>query len=220
MGADAKLVQAAGTGQIRRGRKFDQVLKGARQVFLAQGFEGASVDDIARVAGVSKATLYSYFPDKRLLFTEVASCECGRQKDNALTAVDIEAPPRQVLAQVGRHFLGFILSDFGLSIFRICVAEADRFPDLGRQFYNSGPVMMRDALVGYLQAAAARGEVRIEDYELAAEQFAELCKSDLWPRRVFNVADGFSEAEVDRVLDGAVETFMARYGGDAGGPAG
>ena len=212
MGADARLAQAAETGQIRRGRKFDQVLEGARDVFLSQGFEGASVDDIARVAGVSKATLYSYFPDKRLLFTEVASCECGRQAEHALAHVDMSAPPREVLAQVGRHFLGFILSDFGLSIFRICVAEADRFPDLGRQFYNSGPAVMKGAVVAYLQASAARGELRIEDYELAAEQFAELCKSDLWPRRVFNVSEGFSEAEVERVLDGAVETFMARYG--------
>ena len=59
----------------RSGRKFDQVLAGAREVFLANGFEGASMDDIARVAGVSKATLYSYFPDKRILFTEVVTTE-------------------------------------------------------------------------------------------------------------------------------------------------
>ena len=58
--------------KVRKGRKFDQVLAGARDVFMADGFEGASVDAIARVAGVSKATLYSYFPDKRLLFMEVA----------------------------------------------------------------------------------------------------------------------------------------------------
>ena len=57
---------------VRTGRKFDQVLAGAREVFMADGFEGASVDDIARAAGVSKATLYSYFPDKKLLFMEVA----------------------------------------------------------------------------------------------------------------------------------------------------
>lgn len=60
---------------VKRGRKFDQVLEGARLVFLQDGYEGASVDDIARAAGVSKATLYSYFPDKRLLFMEVAKIE-------------------------------------------------------------------------------------------------------------------------------------------------
>ena len=52
---------------IKRGRKFDQVLEGARTVFMRDGFEGANVDDIAASAGVSKATLYSYFPDKRVL---------------------------------------------------------------------------------------------------------------------------------------------------------
>ena len=57
--------------QINRGRKFDQVLEGARTIFLRDGFDGASVDDIAKEAGVSKATLYSYFPDKRLMFVEV-----------------------------------------------------------------------------------------------------------------------------------------------------
>ena len=65
--------------KVRKGRKFDQVLAGARDVFMADGFEGASVDAIARAAGVSKATLYSYFPDKRLLFMEVADTECARQ---------------------------------------------------------------------------------------------------------------------------------------------
>lgn len=198
--------------QVRRGRKFDQVLTGARDVFMAHGFEGASVDDIARAAGVSKATLYSYFPDKRLLFMEVASTECCRQSDQAMHEIDMTAPPRAVLEQAGRHFLGFVLSDFGQSIFRICVAEADRFPDLGRQFYESGPAVMRAVMVGYLKGAAARGEVVIEDFDLAADQFAELCKTDLWPRLMFNVASHFTQAEIDRVIDGAVETFMARYG--------
>ncbi|MEZ5686188.1 MAG: helix-turn-helix domain-containing protein, partial [Paracoccaceae bacterium] len=74
--------------EIRKGRKFDQVLEGARAVFLRDGFEGASVDDIAREAGVSKATLYSYFPDKRLLFMEVAKCECARQADEAAALIE------------------------------------------------------------------------------------------------------------------------------------
>ncbi|MEL6597866.1 MAG: helix-turn-helix domain-containing protein, partial [Pseudomonadota bacterium] len=63
---------ADGGTQIKRGRKFDQVLDGARKIFMSDGYEGASVDDIAKAAEVSKATLYSYFPDKRLLFMEVA----------------------------------------------------------------------------------------------------------------------------------------------------
>ncbi|TNF22833.1 MAG: TetR/AcrR family transcriptional regulator [Rhodobacteraceae bacterium] len=212
MGAKAKPVAAGDAGQIRRGRKFDQVLAGAREVFLAQGYEGASVDDIARAAGVSKATLYSYFPDKRLLFTEVASRECSRQADHALTVIDMTGPPPQVLEQCARHFLGFILSDFGQSIFRICVAEGDRFPDLGRQFYNSGPAVMHRAMVGYIEQAVARGELAVPDCALAADQFAELCKADLWPRMIFNISARFRPDEIDRVIHGAIDTFLARYG--------
>ena len=197
---------------VRRGRKFDQVLEGAQQIFLRDGFEGASVDEIARAAGVSKATLYSYFPDKRLLFMEVASAQCQRQADEALMTLDLTQPPEVVLKQVGHKFLSFIYSDMGQRIFRICVAESDRFPDLGRKFYQSGPMKMRNLLVGYLRASMLRGEVQIDDMNLAADQFGELCKADLWPKLIFGLQPSFSDGEITRIVDGAVATFMARYG--------
>ncbi|MDW4498304.1 TetR/AcrR family transcriptional regulator [Sulfitobacter sp. D35] len=197
---------------VRKGRKFDQVLDGARTVFMADGFEGASVDEIARVASVSKATLYSYFPDKRLLFLEVAQRECSRQAREGLDRIDMAGPPRSVLGQAGRHFLKFLTSRFGQQIFRICVAESDRFPELGQQFYNSGPAVMRAEISAYLETAIARGELQIEDVGLAADQFGELCKADVWPRLIFGVSKSVSDAEIDRVVDGALETFMARYG--------
>jgi AcrR family transcriptional regulator len=196
----------------RKGRKFDQVLEGARQVFMADGFEGASVDEIARVANVSKATLYSYFADKRLLFMEVASTECQRQASDALNRIDMEARPELVLRQTGRHFLGFITSKFGQQIFRICVAESDRFPELGQKFYNSGPAVMRARLAAYFEQAEARGELQIDDRVLAVDQFGELCKADIWPRLIFGVTKTVTEAEIERVVDGAVKTFLARYG--------
>ncbi|MEL6807353.1 MAG: TetR/AcrR family transcriptional regulator [Pseudomonadota bacterium] len=200
------------TPMVRKGRKFDQVLEGARSVFMADGFEGASVDDIAREAGVSKATLYSYFPDKRLLFMEVANQECARQSQAAIDNIDMAAPPRAVLAQAGRHFVRFITSKFGQQVFRICVAESDRFPEIGRAFYQSGPARMRAEMAEYFTGAMARGELRIDDLTLAADQFGELCKADIWPRLMFGVIDQVTPADIDRVVDGAVETFMARYG--------
>jgi len=197
---------------VRKGRKFEQVLDGAREVFLRDGFEGASVDEIARESGVSKATLYSYFPDKRLLFIEVATAQCRQQADEAVLMIDMNRPPQEVLAQAGQKFLNFLYSDFGQRIFKICVAESDRFPELGRQFYHSGPMIMRRVMTDYLSAARDRGELRIDDMDLAADQFAELCKADLWPKLVFGLKSSFSDAEIARVVDGAVQTFMARYG--------
>lgn len=198
--------------EIRKGRKFDQVLDGARKVFMADGFEGASVDTIAKAAGVSKATLYSYFPDKRMLFIEVARRECGRQAQAAEATIDRSQPPAQVLRQAATHVVGFLLSDFGQRVFRISVAESDRFPELGRAFYESGPLVVRETLSAYLRQAMARGEVHVEDPEFAAEQFGELCKARLFTRMVFGVQTRFTKDEIAQVIDGAVDTFLARYG--------
>lgn len=197
---------------IKRGRKYDQVIDGARQVFMADGFEGASVDTIARAACVSKATLYSYFPDKRLLFLEVARTECGRQSAAAIAKVDPGQTPHDVLTITGRHMLQFLLSEFGQRVFRICVAETDRFPELGHQFYASGPGLVEVELEAYFDEAVGRGELAIEDRRLAAHQFAELCKAELFPRLVFGMQTTFTEAEIERVVSGAVQTFLARYG--------
>jgi AcrR family transcriptional regulator len=197
---------------IHRGRKYEQVLAGARQVFMTDGFDGASVDEIARVAEVSKATLYKYFPDKRVLFMEVANSECQRQAGAALARVDRAAAPREVLGQTGRHFLSFVSSKFGQQIFRICLAESDRFPELGRRFYDSGPGLMRAEMAAYFEEACRRGELAIDDYFMAADQFGELCKATLWMRLMFGVIKEASPTEIDQIVDQAVETFLARYG--------
>ena len=196
----------------RQGRKVAQVLDGARAVFLRDGFEGASVDEIAREAGVSKATLYSYFPDKRLLFMEVARMECTRQSEAAMTRMRLSGPPEEVLFDAASRMTRFFLSGFGRQVYRMCVAESDRFPDLGRAFYASGPLMVREVLVDYLTGAVGRGELVIDDIPLAADQFPELCKAGVHMPLVLGLKTEFTDAEIDRVIRGAVETFMARYG--------
>ncbi len=198
--------------EIRRGRKYEQVLTGAREVFLRDGFDGASVDDIARAAKVSKATLYNYFPDKREMFMEMAREQCARQTELILQEIDMTAPTPDVLAFTARGMLRFILSEFGLKVFRICVAEADRFPELGRRFYESGPAMGRQHLAAFLRFACERGELTIVDFDMAAAQFQELCKADLYLRMVFGIDNSFEEVEIEKVVEEAVSTFMARYG--------
>ena len=197
---------------LRQGRKVAQVLDGARKVFLRNGFEGASVDEIAQEAGVSKATLYSYFPDKRLLFMEVAKIECRRQSDAAIDRIMLSGPPEEVLFEAASHMVRFFLSSFGRQVYRICVAESDRFPELGREFYASGPMTVHRILVDYLGQAVSKGQLEIEDIDLAADQFPELCKASLHIPMVLGLKTEFTDAEIDRVIRGAVEMFMARYG--------
>ncbi|MEI4485012.1 TetR/AcrR family transcriptional regulator [Frigidibacter sp. MR17.14] len=198
--------------EIRKGRKFGQVLAGARKIFLRDGYEGASVDDIAREAGVSKATLYSYFPDKKLLFLEVAKAECGRQAEQTLEVLDLDAAPEQVLRTAAEHIVTLVSSEFGQKVFRICVAESDRFPQLGREFYHSGPHLVRQRISEYLRRAVARGELAIEDIELAADQFHELCKANIQAKLIFGINDCCPARDAKRTVDGAVEMFLARYG--------
>ncbi len=196
---------------IRRGRKFDQVLEGARAAFLRDGFEGASVDEIARNAGVSKATLYAYFPDKELLFLEIAKGECTRQAEEGAAAVDMNRPAAEVLAEAGRLIAGFLLTPFAQAVLRLSLAEGQRFPQVARDFYNSGPGLVREKLIAFLHLAVARGELEIDDIPLAAEQFRELCKADLHDRVVFRIDPG-GPPDIERTVQGAVRMFMACYG--------
>ena len=197
---------------MRTGRKFDQVVAGARKVFFAQGFEGANVDEIAREAGVSKATLYSYFPDKRLLFIEVARGECQRQAEDAMRLIQPDQSPRDVLLYGARQIVEFFNSPMSLSIFRLCVAESERFPEMAREFYRNGPMMGRNLLSDYLRCATASGGLNVDDPDLAAEQFAELCKAGIFTQRLFGVADEMSAEWCEKVAQSAVDMFMARYG--------
>ena len=193
------------------GRKTEQVLDGAREVFLAQGFEGASVDDIARAAQVSKATLYAYFPDKSVLFARVIKEECARQAAafEALTIGD--HPAREVLTSIAERYLAFLLTPFAQEIFRVCVGEARRFPDLAREFYHSGPGRGVGTLSEYLKAAESRGELRVPDPKLAADQFLELCRAGVFLRHVFGVERDTPPEALRRIAGEAVKTFLARY---------
>jgi AcrR family transcriptional regulator len=199
---------------IVKGRKFDQVLQGARTVFMRDGFERASVDDIAKEAGVSKATLYAYFPDKRLLFLEIAKAECRRQAEEAEAQIDEAIPVAQVLRLAAEKLTAFLVSDFGQRIFRIAVAEAATFPALAHEFYHYGPKLVHDRIAHFLRCAVDREELVIDDIDLAAEQFTQLCKAGIHDRLVFGVGDDSccAPAAVARVIDGAVQMFMARYG--------
>jgi TetR/AcrR family transcriptional regulator, mexJK operon transcriptional repressor len=197
---------------VRRGRKFDQVLDGARKVFLRDGFERAAVDDIAREAGVSKATIYAYFPDKQLLFLEVARAECLRQTEAAEAAIDPALPVRAGLMIVAERIAAFQMSDYGQRMFRIVVGEGERFPGLAQQFHETGPGLIHARLVHHLRQQVAEGRLRIDDLDLAAEQFVQLCKAGVQERLLFGLSQTVTTKAIARSTKGAVDMFLARYG--------
>jgi len=199
--------------QIKKGRKFDQVIDGARSVFMREGYEGASVDEIARDAGVSKATLYSYFPDKQHLFLAVLQAECAQQAEIEFLIGTRELSVEETLHVICKTLMTFILSRFGQDMFRVCVAETQRFPELGHAFYESGPKKWGRKITQFLDSPRARAVLHIEDTAIAADQLAQLCRTDLMLKVLFGVAKEPTEAEIDRVVAEAVKTFLARYRG-------
>lgn len=197
---------------INRGRKFAQVLEGARKVFLRDGFEGASVDDIAREAEVSKATLYSYFSDKRLMFIEVFRAELTRDTADASALIDVDLAVEQVLPFIVQMISSYLVSDFGVRVFRVSVGEAERFPMLAREYYEAGPAQLRSQLIRYFERCVSRGELEIEDLELAADQLIELASTSIHDRALFLGNDSVDKEMLRRINKGAVRMFLACYG--------
>jgi AcrR family transcriptional regulator len=196
---------------LKKGRKYDQVIAGAREVFLREGFEGASVDQIARDAGVSKATLYSYFPDKQALFMAVLTSQCQMQSEQAMGIEILQRPVPEALYSIALSFLNFLMSDFSIQVFRVCVAESTRFPELGRAFYDSGPKQVLDQIAAYLGSEKVARDLEIEDPYMAADQFLQLCRADMLLRKILNVDTDDSPEKMDRIARETVATFLARY---------
>ncbi len=143
---------------------------------------------------------------------EVAKLECQRQADAAIAQIEMSGPPAELLFDAASSMVRFFLSDFGRQTYRIAVAESERFPEIGRAFYNSGPTIARNALTAYLRDRIAAGDLAIGDLDLAADQFIELCKASLHTKMMMGIKTDFADAEIDRVIRGAVDTFLARYG--------
>lgn len=190
-----------------------QILDGAHAIFLAHGFDAASMSDIAAAANVSKGTLYVYFEDKEHLFLALIERERESQKRAAFEALQDDPDPAHALAIFGERLVKLLCGDFPISAARIVIGVAERMPDLGREFYESGPMQGTQRLAGYLDDRVAEGKLAIEDTALAAAQFLDLSQSTLLRPRLFNaVRVPPSDEEIARVVKSAVEVFMARYG--------
>ena len=193
-----------------------EILRAARKVFIAKGFEAASMDAVARTAGVSKATVYAHFRSKSDLFAAIVAQVAGRLTGEIHSVMEARLPLRQALMRIGTEFLEVLVDPERVRIFRMMVAETDRFPELGRVFYRAGPMVMHDCLASFLAEAAAEGKLVIEDSGLAARQLLSLIKSDLHLRCLFDSGTRPSSAECERQVAAAVETFLKAYGARPG----
>src|ERR1039458_791827 len=132
-----------------------QILDGAGKVFMDLGFDGASMGEIARAAGVSKGTLYVYFADKNRLFEAIVEREVFEQRKLAFT-FDPERDAASTLREFGQAYIEVLCRPGGGSAIRTVMAIAERMPDVGRRFYQDVLEKTIGRLAAYLQAPARR----------------------------------------------------------------
>jgi AcrR family transcriptional regulator len=207
----ATLNRAANAGGEEDSAKRRQIIDGARAVFLAQGFDAASMNDIARAAGVSKGTLYVYFANKEELFEAIVGEECEAQAEGIFDLDPNDHDVEAVLTRLGVGYVKFLCRPEKASAIRTVIAIADRMPEVGRRFYESGPAAGIARLAAYLAAQVEAGVLAIEDCEIAAAQFMESSHAMLFKPIVFNFAPEPSQEQVERGVRIAVSVFLAAY---------
>ena len=205
----------AGSSELEEnGGKRRQILDGARKVFLASGFDAASMNEIARVAGVSKGTLYVYFDSKEALFEVLVRLDKRAQAEQ-LCRVDEEADLRTALKDLGFRLIDRMLEPSNIAHFRTVIAVASKFPRVGQAYYEAGPRFGMDRLQSYLRRHVDLGHLAIDDFEAAAHHFGDLCKSRYVLRAILAVDERPSEAELKTHIDRAVDVFLAGYASKA-----
>ena len=192
--------------------KREQILEGARQAFTEHGYERASVDLVAARAGVSKATIYNHFQDKRALFTAAlldVTAQVRRRIDEVLAAPTGDAALD--LQRVGEQFLGAVVAPTAVALHRCLVSEAGRFPELGKALFEHVACTMRQSMAAYLGRLHEAGALRVDDPELASRQFLALCQVDLVVQCQLGVAVAPRARVIRASVAGAVRTFLRAY---------
>jgi AcrR family transcriptional regulator len=187
-----------------------QILDGARKLFMDLGFDGASMGEIARAAGVSKGTLYVYFTDKNALFEAIVEQEVLEQGKAAFN-FDLARDAETTLKDFGTAYIQLLCRPGGGSSTRTVMAIAERMPDVGKRFYHNVVALTVERLATYLAARVAVGEIAVDDCQLAASQFMMCCQASLFLPFIFQAAPAPSPDEIARVVDSATRMFLAAY---------
>jgi AcrR family transcriptional regulator len=211
MAAQTELERTASTAGDEDSVKRRQIIDGARKVFLAEGFDAASMGEIARAAGVSKGTLYVYFKDKEELFAAIVGHECLGQAEHIFDFDPNDHDVEAVLSRLGTAYVKFLVRPGGASPLRTVIAIAERMPEMGRRFYETGPAVGIARLASYLNAQVAAGVLKVEDCEVAAAQFMDSCQATLFKPVLFNFGPAPSPERIEYVVGIAVRTFLAAY---------
>lgn len=198
----------------RQTAKRRQIADAATRLFLANGFAGTSMDAITAEAGVSKQTLYSYFPTKVALLAEVLN-EASQQVFPTLPAprqVNSVAELREVLVRFATRLTHALLSEEGISLFRLILGEAFRVPEIRALVQIALPVQLLSKISQILELAHDKGVIRLNDPDLSPRLF-------LGPVMTYVALDGFLSVEPgsppsEETLARLTDAFLASVAAD------
>ncbi|MGB5734334.1 MAG: TetR/AcrR family transcriptional regulator [Thiohalocapsa sp.] len=198
-------------GRQRSSEKREAILEAASRLFLQRGLQGASMDRVAKEAGVSKQTVYAHFENKDELF-----CACIRDKVTS-HGFDGNAMPtgesaREILLAMVRQFMRLIFDPEVVSMYRVVTAEAVAHPRIAALFYETGPQATVAAVANALQALVARGLLREHDSVAGAWRLLNMCFGSFHVRLLLNLIEQVPREELDAHLRLVVEDFIALYG--------
>ncbi|HEX3701632.1 MAG TPA: TetR/AcrR family transcriptional regulator [Phenylobacterium sp.] len=202
---------STGRPRLDRDARREAILDVAEEVFVEQGFAAASMSEIAARLGGSKGTLYNYFRSKDELFEAYVLRRCVLNLDDIYVVRAEGEHIGEVLMRLGRAYLGRVLSDDNLRHFRLIIAEAERNPEIGRAFYEAGPLKGSGRLAEHIGKWAAEGKLKVADPQRAADQFLGLCQNRYFKQRLCNYVPELTTAQVETEVAAAVATFLRAF---------
>lgn len=185
----------------------------AEEAFLELGFSNATMDDIAARAGASKATFYKHFGSKEALLAEIVHSRIPDITEPTARAGGNDGRLQALLVEWGLQILRRVSAPRAMALYRLILAELPRAPELGRIFYEQGPVTFQRQLAALLRRATAEGQLDCRNPELAAMQLNSLIFGDSFGWAIVGqVEKPWDERRAREHVGEAVTTFLARYG--------
>jgi AcrR family transcriptional regulator len=199
----------------RSERKRLAITVAATDLFLQHGYRGTSMDDIAAAAKVSKQTVYKQFVDKEQLFCHVVLAMVDAASDpvhEAVRHLEVSGDLEQELQALARRQLELVLEPRLMQLRRLVIAEAARFPELGRVFFDQGPGRTIAALTEAMRTLDAQGVLQVDDPALAAAQFNWLVMgTPLNQAMLLGLAEPPTGDQLDEWAATGVRTFLAAF---------
>ncbi|HEY0182355.1 MAG TPA: TetR/AcrR family transcriptional regulator, partial [Rhodopila sp.] len=198
------------SGRPKDSAKHEAIVAAARALFASQPFDMVTMEAVAAQAGVSKMTVYSHFRDKETLFETIVAATAD-QMIAALSAPDEDDALRERLIAVGSAFLDVILGSDICKMSHTLPGALRANRALAERFYAAGPGRVRGALAAMIAAAAERGELEVDDPNLAADDLVSLWEGGVPATIAFGLAELSTPADIRRRAIRGTAVFLRAY---------